>query len=190
MQRGWLLALAVFLLIAAVVAITLSRQSAAPSDTGSAWKSYTDADTGFTISYPSQYAVDAHEVASGTPWGSHTLLNIYDPSATPSGEFGIGPASVVLVKQPTEADGKIYHEVADYDQSGAADRSIQGISPPKGKRLTVGGKEALFYHFPPGDASDASVDEYVFIHDDLIYRVSLDAADPGAQRMLASIAWR
>jgi hypothetical protein len=191
MQKAWPLALiAVALVVAWAATATLSRPPAAPSTDQAAWQTYTDPGTGFSISYPPQYAVYVSTVASGTPWGSRTLLSIYNPSNTSRGEFDIGPASVVLVKQPVGADGAIYHAIADYQSSGAAAVGMQGVPDPNGELTSVNGMQALIYHFPEGDATDAPVDEYVFMHDDLIYRVALNANDPSEQGMLASITWR
>ncbi len=190
MWKVWPLALIVLAIIAAFAAVALLRAPATPSTDQAAWKTYTDPDTGFSISYPSQYAVQGSTVASGTPWGSRTLLSIYDPSNTSRGEFDIGPASVVLVKQPVGANDAIYHTIADYQSSGAAAVGVQGVADPSGRLISVNGMQALYYRFPAGDATDAPVDEYVFIHDDLIYRVALNADDQSEQGMLTSIKWR
>lgn len=186
MWKLWPLALiAVVVVVAALVFV---RSSGPMPDV--IWKVYTDSETGFSISYPPQYAIDVSGVASGTPWGSRSFLSIYDPSDTSRDEFHIGPAGVLLIKQPTEADGVIYHTIADYKRSGAADRSIQGASSFKGLLVTVNGMQALAYHFPEGGATDAPIDEYFFIKDDLIYHVAFNALDPNTPRMLDSVAWR
>src|ERR1700754_2224634 len=137
MQRRWLLALVVLVLVAAAL-LLLGQKNIEPADTAT-WNNFTDPDTGFSISYPLVYAVDVSEVATGTTWGSRSMLSIYDPSDKSMYEFHVGPASVILQRQPTEADGAIYHTIAEYAQSGAADRSIQGLSPPKGQLVSVNG---------------------------------------------------
>lgn len=154
------------------------------------WKIYNDTATGFSIKYPPQYKVHAENVTTDTPWGSRTLLTIYDPSSTSENEFHVEPVRVIIRKQPIVASGYVYHTIAEYQQSGIAAQMVQGVPNPDGKLVIVNGMQALMYYFPPGDASDASIDSYFLIKDEFIYEVLFNAGDPNKKAILQSIAWR
>ena len=157
----------------------------------SAWKTYHSAEFGFSIKYPPQYKAQEDPVATSTTWGMRTLVTIYDPTDTSTYEFHVGlGGGVVLQKQPIVADGEIYHTIAEYQESGTAAQMVQGVADPDGTLVTVNGVQALMYNFPAGDATDGSVDEYIFIKNDLIYYVSFSGADPNEKEMLQSISWQ
>ncbi len=163
------------------------------------WKTYTDPSTGFSMKYPPQYSIDAHvpqplTADDGPPmygWGTRTLLQIYNPASTSTGEFTIGPVQVTLQKQPITASGKIYHTIAEYQSSGTAAQMIQGASNPNGQLVGIeSGEQALFYPLPANpDTGTDPIDSFTFIKNDLIYSVSFDANDPNERAMLESIAW-
>ena len=157
----------------------------------SAWKTYHSAEFGFSIKYPPQYKAQEDPVATSTTWGMRTLVTIYDPNDTSTYEFHVGlGGGVVLQKQPIVADGEIYHTIAEYQESGTAAQMVQGVADPDGTLVTVNGVQALMYTFPAGDATDGSVDEYIFINNDLFYYVSFNTADPYKKQMLESITWQ
>ena len=164
------------------------------------WKTYTDPSTGFTMQYPPQYSIDAHApqpltADDGPPlygWGSRTLLQIYNPTSTSTGEFAIGPVQVTLQKQPVTASGKIYDTIVAYQSSGTAAQMVQGAPNPNGDLMTIqSGEQGLFYSSPADiDTGADPSDSFTFIKNDLIYEVSFDANDPNEQAMLESIAWQ
>lgn len=152
------------------------------------WKTYTDADTGFTFKYPSQYTVEASP-APTSDWGSRSLLIVDDNPGSTSSKPRSVPMTVGLQKQPVAANGKIYHTIAEYQQSGTAAQMVQGVSNPNGELTTVNGMQALLYHIPPADSTGIGGDSYFFIKDDLIYEVGINPNDPLAIEMLKSISW-
>lgn len=157
-----------------------------------AWKTYQNTEFGFSIKYPSPYVVKEDVVATGTPWGSRSLLSIYDisnTSYTAASEFDPIAIHITLQRQPVLANGEIYHTVAEYQRSGAAAQMVQGAPNPNGELVMVNGVEALKYYFPPVDVVGVSTEAYFFIKNNLIYEVSLIADNPDGKAMLQSIAW-
>lgn len=154
----------------------------------STWKTYTDSDTGFTIKYPSQYAVKASP-APTSEWGTRILLTLDDkPNAEQTSVPRGVPMTVGLQKQPVAANGKIYHTIADYQKSGVADQMIQGATN-KGELVTINGSQALLFHLPPSDMTGIAADDYFFIKNDLIYEVGINPNDPYKNEILQSISW-
>ena len=153
------------------------------------WKTYTNPDTGFTISYPSQYVIDASPAPTGD-WGSRSLLIVDDTPNSTSTKPRAVPMTVGLQKQPIVANGEIYHSVAEYQQSGAAAQVGQGSPNPNGELTTVNGTSALLYHIPPADSTGIGADEYIFIHNDLLYEVGINPSDPFAVKILDSVRWQ
>ena len=98
--------------------------------------------------------------------------------------------TVDLQKQPVTADGKIYHTIAEYQQSGAAAEMMQGVTNPNGNIVSVNGTQTLLYHIPPADSTGIGGDSYLFIHNDLIYQVGINPDNPLAIQMLNSINWQ
>lgn len=155
----------------------------------STFKTYTDSDTGFTFKYPSQYGVKASPVPTNE-WGSRLLLTLDDkPNVEPSSAPRGVPMTVGLQKQPVAANGKVYHTIAEYQQSGVADQMVQGATD-KGELVTVNGMQALLFHFPPSDMTGVAADDYFFIKDDLIYEVGFNPNDPNKDAILQSITWK
>jgi hypothetical protein len=154
------------------------------------WNTYTDPDTGFSISFPQHYSAQQHLIATDTPWGTRTLVSIDPALGTSTNEFHIEAAQVILERQPIVASGEIFHTIAAYRQSGVAAQMVQGATEPDGALVKVNAMQALEYHFPAGDASDVAHDAYFFIRDDLIYEVDLSSSDPYEGGMLNSIMWR
>jgi hypothetical protein len=153
------------------------------------WEIYIDADTGFTFKYPSQYIVEAQPAPTGE-WGSRTLLTLDDkpkikPTSVPRGI----PMTVGVQKQSVVASGKIYHTIAEYQQSGRAAMMVQGVSNPNGELVTVNGSQALLYHYPRSDMTGLTTDGYFFIKDDLIYDVGMNPDDQYKNEILQSISW-
>jgi hypothetical protein len=124
-------------------------------------------------------------------WGSRTLLQIYDPASTSTGEFAIGPVQVTLQKKPVIANESAFDSIVTYQQSGIPMEGL-GAPNPKGDLMTVAsGEQGLFYSLPADrDTGADPVDSFTFIKNDLIYYVSFDANDPNEQAMLESIAWQ
>ncbi len=192
MKNTILVSIVAILIVAGGLYFTLhSSQSDGELRTDvSKWKTYKDSEFGFSIKYPPQYAIETNVVASGTVWGSRSLLTIYDTANTSTYEFHVGPGSLTLQKQPVTANGKIYHTIQEYKESGVADSMIQGIPKPIGELIMVNGVQALKYHFPAGDATDTSSDSYIFIKNDLIYQFGFNSDDPYKEKMLNSITWQ
>jgi len=178
--------------------ITYYAQASFFADT-SGWKTYTDPSTSFTMKYPPQYSIDAHvpqplTADDGPPlygWGSRTLLQIYDPASTSTGEFAIGPVQVTLQKKPLIANERALDSIVTYQQSGIPMEGL-GAPNPKGDLMTVAsGEQGLFYSLPADiDTGADPVDSFTFIKNNLIYYVSFDANDPNEQGMLESVAWQ
>ncbi len=98
-KRGWALAIAAIVIIAALGAGTAiwyaNKQGALPSPQGqggavthptstpaadfSGWKTYTDAQNGYTVKYPSPWTQTSVAVGSGT--NTFTSITIYNPAA-------------------------------------------------------------------------------------------------------------
>ena len=153
------------------------------------FKMFTDLETGFTISYPSLYTLRASPAPTNA-WASRSLLTISNNSTSASN----APSSALTVglqKQPVEANGKIYHTIADYQQSGVAAHMAQGATNPKGELVTVNGTQALLFHFPSSESTGfGPADSYSFIKDDLVYEVGVNPSDSNQERMLQSISWK
>jgi PsbP-like protein len=154
------------------------------------WKTFTDAETGFSFRYPPQYAATAEPAPTNTKWSERRIVTIADPKDKSTYEFHIFPGSVMLEKQPLSmADGTIYHTVVEYQQSGIAAKTLQTVPDTKGELVTVNGMQALKYYLPAGDATDAAVNDYLFIKDDLVYEIGFNANNPYKDQMLRSITW-
>jgi hypothetical protein len=151
---------------------------------------FTDPATGFTIKYPVQYFLKSQPLPAGE-WNYRTLLTIDDnPDALQNMAPRALPLEVDIQRQPaTFANGKVFHTVAEFQQSGVAAKLIQGITNPNGDLVTVNGTQALVFHSPRSDYTGALTDSYYFIKDDLIYEVAVNLDDPYAQKMIESISW-
>lgn len=165
------------------------QQNAQPQASTTTFKTYTDQDTGFTFKYPSQYAVKASPTPT-SEWGSRLLLTLDDkPNVEPTSAPRGVPMTVGLQKQPVATNGKIYHTIAEYQQSGVATKMVQGATNPKGDLVTISGAQALLFHFPESDSTGITSDSYFFIKNDLIYSVGINANDPFSDAILQSISW-
>lgn len=156
----------------------------------STWKTYENAELGFSIKYPAQYVITADVQASGTPRTS-AIGSVYitNPEDTSRYEFHVVPMHLVITTQPIIYKGTIYHTLNTYMQSGLFKQN--GAINPSGKVVNVHGKKALLYHFISGNtAEDAPTNLYIFIHNDLIYEFYFNANDPNELSMFLSIVWK
>ncbi|MDB5190107.1 MAG: hypothetical protein JWN49_433 [Parcubacteria group bacterium] len=170
--------------------VSQTKQNAQTQETTTTFKTYTDQETGFTFTYPSQYGVKAQS-APTSEWGSRLLLTLDDkPNIEPTSHPRGVPMTVGLQKQPVTANGKIYHTIAEYQQSGIAAQMVQGASTPNGELVTINGTQALLYHFPPSDMTGIAADDYFFINNDLIYEVGINPKDPYADKIIKSVSWK
>ncbi|OYV63745.1 MAG: hypothetical protein B7X03_00695 [Parcubacteria group bacterium 21-58-10] len=100
------------------------------------------------------------------------------------------PLEVDIQRQPVSfANGKIFHSVTEFQQSGVPAKLMQGFTNPNGDLVTVNGTPALLFHAPRSDYTGALTDSYYFIKDDLIYEVAVNIDDSYAQKMIESISW-
>lgn len=169
-----------------------SRPETQTIDT-STWKTYENAEFGFSIKYPPSYVVQEDSVATGVPWTSRGLVTISRSDTPPQSvrpTSGIVSAQVTLQRQPVIANGKIYHTVAEYQKSGTAAQLMPEAPSPNGELVTVNSVQALAYHLPPGDIVAISSDSYFFIKNDIVYEISFSGDDPNGKAMLQSITWQ
>lgn len=151
---------------------------------------FTDPTTGFTIKYPVLYFLKAQPAPAGE-WNYRTLLTIDDdPDAPQTMAPRPLPLEVDIQRQPVSfTNGRVFHSVAEFQQSGVPAKLIQGMINPNGDLVTVNGTSALLFHAPRSDYTGALADSYYFIKDDLIYEVAVNLDDPYAQKMIESVSW-
>jgi len=101
---------------------------------------FTDPATGFTIEYPVLYFLKAQPAPAGE-WNYRTLLTIDDNPDAPQTMLPRAlPLQIDIQRQPVSfANGKVFHSVAEFQQSGVPAKLIQGMTNPNGDLVTVNG---------------------------------------------------
>lgn len=161
-----------------------SAQGSEPPDQRAStarWKIYLSKKFDFTISYPPQYALEIGPAETTADWVSADLLSIYNPTDTSTYEFRAIPVNVVISKQPLVSARIIYHSVDDYVRGEMENTSS------KYEIVPLREVKAVHISYDHGDAEDASLEEYVFIKNDVIYQVYLKKNDPYRVKIVQSI---
>lgn len=146
------------------------------------WEIYQNEKFGFKVKYPPQYSIKTNSRLDEVDWKSATFLSIFDPKDTSGYEFHVIPVHVVLDKQPLIHGGEVYHTIDDFIQSG-----VQKIDAKKTDFVLINGMKTVHYQFEQDGAPDAPTEEYIFIKNDLLYRVFLNANNPYRDAIIQSV---
>jgi hypothetical protein len=87
----------------------------------------------------------------------------------------IPPVQIFFKKQPITYQGTeypVYHTASEYRQSGIG--KVKGYPDPVSELVSINGQNAIHYPLTEGQG----VEEYLFIHNDVVYEVMLKGNDP------------
>lgn len=133
--------------------------------TNTDWKKYTSNEFGFSFEYPSIYILEDQLLFETENWSTATLLTVYDPENSSSYEFNVPVMRVIVQKQPIFFDQKkVFTEISEY-----FDWKLLTVPNFDGRLTIINNTSSIYIELPQGDAENARMDVYHFIHKDLIF---------------------
>lgn len=150
------------------------------------WKKYTAIELGFSFEYPSTYTLEDQPLLQNESWSTATLLTVYDPENSSSYEFNVPVMRVIVQKQPIFfGQKKTFTKISEY-----FDWKLLTVPDFNGKLKTINNTSSIYIELPQGDAENARIDVYHFIHRDLIYDIYFNTSEKYYEDIIQTIHFK
>lgn len=150
------------------------------------WERYSNSELGFYFNYPSGYILEEQPLPEDVDWNTLTLLTIYDPKNTSTYEFNVPVMRIIIQRQPLLfGQEKIFTNIQEYSNWRAlSDTNFNG------KLISINTVDSLYIKLPQGDAENARIDAYYFIHKELLFYTSFNTNDKYYKNIVQTIHFK
>ena len=127
------------------------------------------------------YTVGASRWSKDQSYAS--TIRLFDPNDTSTYEFHVLPVSINALKQESTA-GRVYLSTEEYV------KNMKYLNEHSHEFVSINAVTMAYFEYEKSDAEDAPINMYLFVKDELVYEIYINANNPDAKIIVESIRFR